>query len=658
MTALHFPHKDGPLAGYTVGAFLGDGGLTQSVNLRSRDPEIIDRCIEDLGEPSSVTDAEGVSPRAYWSGVLSRFREAGMYGHSCYDKSIPTYILEGSYEQRLDCLQGLMDTDGHCSTAGQAIFSTVSPQLRDDVVRLVRSLGGECSWGHHNQSGFLVWPKFADDSIMFHVPRKKERTRKRRRKVGQSLLIKEVRKTAEIAPMTCFAVDADDKLFVGPEATVTHNTEMAAGLGLYHLVAEEDSVSPSIVCAAASDDQADLVFGAASNMCRWGSISSVTDPKHKVIQSRHNMGEFHRLAAASGTNDGKNISATLVDELHEWLKPNARAIFDVITQGGGARPEYYNIMITTPGHDQDSICYEFYEQVKDSIDGVKDDDTLYGLIFEAPPEADHRDPKTWELANPAYGKLVHDTFFADMIEKRRESVFRRYFAGQWVETEEVWEAAALWDGLATDVPYELDPDLPLYVGIDIGLKHDSTAVAMVQWNKAAQKMYTKFKIWQNPHPKRSAAYKDWRLSIAEVENFLRELRESFPVAAMHDEDEDWPILGPAFFYDPHMFSRSAQLLSPDGLNMVEVPQTDTIMTPASQRIFTLIKDDELVHEGDPAVRKQIRSVVPTERERGWRISKTKASKAIDVVIGLAMAAFYAISIQGEMEDEDDAPSIY
>lgn len=433
-------------------------------------------------------------------------------------------------------------------------------------------------------------------------------------------------------------------------------TEIAAGLGLYHLVAEEDSISPNIVCAAASDEQADLVFGAATQMSRRGQIESVTNTKHKTIESTHNSGLFHRLAAASGTNDGKNISTTLIDELHEWVKPNARAIYDVITQGGAARPEFYNIMITTPGSEQDSIAYEFYEQVKDSIDGVKDDDTLYGLVFEVPADADFKDPATWERANPGYGKIVHRAFYEDMVTKRREAVFRRYFCGQWTETEDIWEAAALWDGLE-DQSYEFDEAEPVYVGIDIGLKHDTTAVVLAQWDYENDRVITDFRIWQNPYSKRTAAHAEWRLEIAEVENYLREIRERFPKSAMEDPEDDYPMPGPAFFYDPHLFSRSAQSLAPDGLNMVEVPQTDTIMAPASQRIFTLIKESRVGHKGDPAVRKHVRSVVPLERERTWRISKTKSNKAIDAMIALAMAAFYCSNIHG-IDEGDDDPAIY
>jgi len=431
-------------------------------------------------------------------------------------------------------------------------------------------------------------------------------------------------------------------------------TEIAAGLGLYHLVAEQDAISPNIVCAAASEEQADLVFGAASNMSGWSDIASVVSVKTRKIEAMHNLGEFHRLAAVSGSNDGKNISTTIIDELHEWLKPNARSIFDVITQGGGARPEYYNIMITTPGFDQDSICYEFYVAVKDMIDQGKEDETLYGLIFEAPEDADHTDPETWRIANPSYGKLVHEPFFRDMLTKKTEAVFRRYFCGQWTEAEEVWEVAQYWD--ARIGSFEFDPEEPVYVGIDIGLSHDTSCVAHSQWNKELSKVLIEFKIWANPYARRSSMYTSWELDIGEVEQHLRDLYDKFPKSAMMNEEDDYKAPGPSYHYDPHFFSRSAQILSAEGLNMWKANQSNTIMVPVSQRFFELVKADEIMHRGDPVVRKHIRSVVPSVTERGWRINKTKATKAIDAAIGGAISAFYCSENTGD--GYDDAPNIW
>ena len=432
-------------------------------------------------------------------------------------------------------------------------------------------------------------------------------------------------------------------------------TEMIAALGLYHLVAEPDVNSPNIVCAAASEDQADLVFGAAARMADWSSVSSSVTQMRRLLKAPSTMGEFHRLAAVGGSNDGKNISTTLIDELHEWTAPKSRAIFDVITQGGGARPEYYNIMITTPGHDMGSICFEFYEHSKNVIDGSAPDPTLYSCIFEAPEDSDYTDPHTWWLANPSYGMIQQEDFYQDMLTKKSEAVYRRYFCGQWTDAEEVWEAAGLWDDLeGSPVLYD---DRKTYVGIDIGRRHDSTAIVIAQYDYDKKKVQYVSKLWTNPYRRGSSGYSSWTMDVAEVEDYLRDLYNAFPEAtALHEDEEDYRVPGPAFLYDPHFFSRSSETLAADGLNMLEVPQSATRMVPASQRLFEVIKTGELEHDGHPTMRKHIRSVVPKMSERGWRIAKQDSTKAIDGAIAGAMAVYFAT--EGLDDGSEEAPNVW
>jgi len=70
--------------------------------------------------------------------------------------------------------------------------------------------------------------------------------------------------------------------------------------------------------------------------------------------------------------------------------------------------------------------------------------------------------------------------------------------------------------------------LPLRVGIDVGLKHDSSAAVCAQ--KVGERVVSepasgRIRI-------RGAHLRDeWKLNIAEVENYLRDLRKRFPVPA-------------------------------------------------------------------------------------------------------------------------------
>lgn len=431
-------------------------------------------------------------------------------------------------------------------------------------------------------------------------------------------------------------------------------TELTAALGLYHAL-DDDEISARVICAAASDDQANLLFTAASRICEWSdTLKNYADVLDKGItfQTGHTApSSLTRVAATAGTNDGKNLSAVLIDEFHEWVQPKHRAVFVVLTQGGGARKQPLNIIITTAGSDQDSDCYEMYEHGGLVAAGEVDDPTLYFCWFEAPIEMDYRDPATWRAANPSWGLILQEDFYADMITKRSESEFCRYFLNRWMEADESWEVSNYWDDL--NEVTEFDPALPVYVGIDIGRRHDTCAVVHTQWTGAVLRVQSKF--WVNPYKRADPRHQQWSITLAEVEGYLKELYELYPEPAVSDDD-GYRQPGPAFLYDPHFFVRSAELLTGLGLSMVEFPQTDTKMVPASQNIFELVKTGAVEHDHSRRLRSHIRSVVPKMKERGWRISRPDgSSKAIDGAVALAMAAYAA---SAEFNPHDEVPNLW
>lgn len=429
---------------------------------------------------------------------------------------------------------------------------------------------------------------------------------------------------------------------------------MGAGLGIYHAIDDEEA-SSRVICAAASDDQAGLLFTAAQRICDWSdSLSKFSTVKDKGIEFNTGDGapsELKKVAAAAGTNDGKNLAAVFIDELHEWVQPKHRSVFTVLTQGGGARRQPINVMITTAGSDQDSICYELYEHGQLIMAGEVEDDAFYCLWFQAPEGADYRDPKTWEAANPSWGLILKEEFYRDIITKRTESEFCRYFLNMWVEQDEIWEAASYWDALGE---CELRADLPTYVGIDVGRRHDTAAVVACQWT--GEKLLVRTRFWVNPYKRADPRHGKWALTIAEVEQYLRDLYAEFPEPAVTDEEDGYRMPGPAYVFDPHFFVRSAELLEGDGLSMVEFPQTDAKMVPASQQLFQLIKVGQVEHDHNLRMRSHMRSVQAKQKERGWRIAKPDGStKPIDGAVALAMAA-YAASC--EFQEEDEAFNIW
>jgi phage terminase large subunit-like protein len=102
-------------------------------------------------------------------------------------------------------------------------------------------------------------------------------------------------------------------------------------------------------------------------------------------------------------------------------------------------------------------------------------------------------------------------------------------------------------------------------------------------------------------------------------------------------------------FDPYQMMSSAQRLARAGLPIEEFPQSSPNLTAASQNLYELILNGNLVVYPDPGMRLAISRAIAVESPRGWRISKTTASHKIDIVVALAMACHAAIQSQSEPE---------
>lgn len=144
---------------YVLGVLIGDGHLKGNIGLSSVDEQLIADVKSRL--PAGVALVH--KSRCDWilhTGLMRGgklfggrkyqrhpFRQSivdmGLWGKLSADKFVPRPYLFASSADRLEMLRGLMDTDGHVQKgAGTCQFYSVSKQLVDDVVWLVRSLGG------------------------------------------------------------------------------------------------------------------------------------------------------------------------------------------------------------------------------------------------------------------------------------------------------------------------------------------------------------------------------------------------------------------------------------------------------------------------------------------------------------------------------------
>jgi len=151
-----FPARPVPIDPYALGLLLGDGCLTGSTTptFATADPELVGALRDRLADVE-LTHKGGVDyvlnkvgrPRGRAVNPVTRdLRSLGLCGTRSGTKFIPESYMYNSADVRIGVLQGLLDTDGGPTTqAGRTCrvqFTSTSERLANDVLFLVRSLGG------------------------------------------------------------------------------------------------------------------------------------------------------------------------------------------------------------------------------------------------------------------------------------------------------------------------------------------------------------------------------------------------------------------------------------------------------------------------------------------------------------------------------------
>ena len=244
-----------PLEPYALGLLLGDGCISgaTSPTFATGDPSLARSLEVGLGSRIELRHESGpdytIRNRDFQPGrstkhpVKAVLEELGLHGTRSNTKFVPELYLHNCVEVRLAVLQGLLDTDGGPVTQDgrtcRIQYTTTSPRLRDDVLFLVRSLGGVAYWRtraaegrrpgfangrpvEHRNDSFVMDIRLPEDAKPFRLARKAklyaEQGGGRPQRYIDSI------EPAGRTQTVCIAVSAPDQLYVTDDFIVTHNT--------------------------------------------------------------------------------------------------------------------------------------------------------------------------------------------------------------------------------------------------------------------------------------------------------------------------------------------------------------------------------------------------------------------------------------------------
>jgi phosphate starvation-inducible PhoH-like protein len=252
---VEFEPQPVPMDPYALGLLLGDGCLTTSTtpSFTTADPELAD-ALESALDGSELRRKSQVDyvlrhVNGHRGGVIvanpvtTTLRQLGLAGTRSSTKFIPAAYLRNSAEVRLGVLQGLLDSDGgpvrQAARTCRIQYATSSERLRDDVVFLVRSLGGVAYWRtrpaegrrpgrargrdvHHRSDAHVMDIRLPEGVEPFRLGRKRDVYDASGG--GRPMRFIDSIEPEGEAEMVCIQVAAADSLYVTDDLLVTHNT--------------------------------------------------------------------------------------------------------------------------------------------------------------------------------------------------------------------------------------------------------------------------------------------------------------------------------------------------------------------------------------------------------------------------------------------------
>lgn len=246
------PDKKLGIHPYVMGVLLGDGCLTGN-GVKVCKPDIeLEKRVESFLPPTlkigyrnkdAFNIIRNMEHPSNQHDYVQSLGDVDLMGSYAWEKFVPTDYLNGSYQQRLELLRGLLDTDGHAGTGGNIEYCTTSPKLAKDFVYLARSIGAICTCKerqtYYTDKGerkpgrvsYRISVRHTQPWELFTLSRKRDRLIDKTRglKFNSKLSMLSIEYVGE-EECQCIEIDHPDHLYITDDFVVTHNTVSAQSI--------------------------------------------------------------------------------------------------------------------------------------------------------------------------------------------------------------------------------------------------------------------------------------------------------------------------------------------------------------------------------------------------------------------------------------------
>lgn len=375
------------------------------------------------------------------------------------------------------------------------------------------------------------------------------------------------------------------------------STRMAAK-GLFMLT-EEGEPGAEVYCGASTEYQANKVYEPAKRMARRNHLFRQHYGVEVQEQAIFVPATGSKMTTMIGNpGDGDSPSCAIIDEYHEHKTSGQ---YDTMVSGTGAREQPLVYVITTAGYSLTSPCFALRKEVMGILDGVYEDETIFGIIYHADDEDDWQDPIAYRKANPLLGVSVSEEYLQGQLDKAKRStqgrtVFLTKHLNRWVQAGEPFFDVDAWMSAPRFAIEEMEGE-ECVLGLDLASRRDLAALVAVFRHGERWRIWSRF--WlpaARVREVQTVPYQEWvdKGHIVETPGDVIDLdlieEEVRQFATRHT------VLQAG--HDPHQATQMVTRLQADGIPMVAVQQRFQHMSEPMKLLDALIRDGKVEHCGN------------------------------------------------------------
>ena len=236
-----------------------------------------------------------------------------------------------------------------------------------------------------------------------------------------------------------------------------------------------------VIVAANSASQASILFKMASSYLK--SLGGKVDKLFRRFRDRimfDKTDSSMRVVSADASRlDGLNCNFAVVDEISQ--APNSD-VYDVLESSMGSRQQPLMCCCTTRSNNQSGFYKELEQSGIDVMRGLKQDDSVFCLVYTLDDGDDCEDEEVWKKCSPNLGISVSEDFYRQQITKMKNNpsqttaIMTKVF-NVWTSTSNVWIPQSYTFNVMDKVRMDDFKDKLLYLSFDLASTSDLTCLS-------------------------------------------------------------------------------------------------------------------------------------------------------------------------------------